>query len=107
MLRRRANPGRQHPSPDDYPAKCGCSASSLLVGGLADAAHHQARVGRADDLVVASVVVELAEEEAHRVQAGALLVVGADDDPGAVLLVGTTEHLLLRTGVVLPAVQRC
>ena len=43
----------------------------LLVGGLLLAAHHQQRVGLADDIAVSTLLVELPEEETHRVDAWA------------------------------------
>src|SRR5699024_6914213 len=77
-----------------------------LVGLLHLAAHDELGIRDADDLVVLAVVLELGEEEAHGVEPGALLVVGADDRPRRVLLVRAAEHLLLGLRVRLPPVQR-
>lgn len=82
-----------------FPGSCAVRTQRLLVGIFLFTAHHQQGVGRSHDLEILVVVVELPEEELHRVDPSALLVVGADDRPGRVLLVSTAEHLLLRDSV--------
>src|SRR5699024_6766293 len=97
-------PGRSHGC-RRTPARPERRRAGSLVGLLHLAARDELRVRRADDLVVLVLVLEPGQEEPHGVQAGPLLVVGADDGPRGVLLVGAAEHLLLGRGVRLPAIQ--
>src|SRR6266545_12922 len=64
------------------------------------------RVRGTDDLGVLVVVPEPAEQVAHGLDPGALLVVALDDGPRRVGGVGVEEHGLLRLGVLVPPLQR-
>ena len=57
--------------------------------------------------MVLSGVLELAEHVTHRIDAGALLIVGLNGDPRGLVGVRVAEGFLLRPGVVIPTVQRC
>ena len=52
-------------------------------------------------------VFELGQDVAHRIEAGALLVVGLNGDPRGLIRVRVAELLFLRAGVVIPLIQGC
>src|SRR5258705_9480078 len=75
-------------------------------GSVGQCASNDQGIGYGDHLTVFVVVVELTEDVAHRVDAGALLVVALDHRPRRDVGVGELEHVLFGRGVGLPLVQR-
>src|SRR5689334_17351914 len=80
------------------------STPPLVTHGVAAAPDYEG-VGFVNHGGVLARVVELVEEEAEGVDAGALLVVGLDGDPWRIIRVRAQERLLLRFGVLIPSVQ--
>ena len=78
----------------------GCLVDTLAGSMVTD---HDTRVRVQVDVKLFLVLeTQGGQEIAHTFQAGSFLVVGLDDDPGAVGGMGLTEHQLLVLGIEIP-----